>query len=123
MLTFKCKIKPAPSYLIDLLFKYKNGRQLQFANAGKMFITRSCTVQVQDPSFRTVAPHIWNKLPTKVTHAENVEAFKTNLKIYHFNLPCHLDYWLLFRCPMCSAPKLTLSKEKVLHKCCNCIQS
>ena len=58
MQAYKCKTGAAPPYLIDLLSKHKDGRQLQTANMVMLFITRSHTVQVQDSSFKPIAPYI-----------------------------------------------------------------
>ena len=89
VLVFKCVHGLAPLYLSELIDMSHN-RQLRSASSNKLPVARTNTPLVQNSSFTSVGPQIWNALPTSIRTATSLETFKTKLKTYLFNI-CYKD--------------------------------
>ena len=86
LLTYKCLIKLAPSYLSDLITLYRPPRTLRSntALAGTLVETRYKKLKHGGRSFSHVSPAFWNCLPSEIREASSVCSFKSMLKTHLF---------------------------------------
>ena len=86
LITFKALKNFAPSYICDLITRYKPARVLRSCNKNLLKVPRSRTKTYGDRAFSFAAPALWNTLPAQVTSSVTIREFKRNLKTYLFNL-------------------------------------
>ena len=87
MLMFKCLHNLAPQYLIDItIFTYHQELNLRSRNKHVLPTKLSRTSMVHTGSISSMGPQIWNSLPVTVKNTNNLETFKTLLKIHLFTL-------------------------------------
>ena len=85
LLTFKCLHNLAPDYLIDLVQPYAPTRTLRSSNASRLKEPR-VDRELGRRSFYYAAPTVWNALPPRLRHEENLLSFKAGLKKHLFSL-------------------------------------
>ena len=79
----KCVTSTAPKYLTDLVIK-SHGRPLHSSTNGFLPVSKCNTMLVQNSSFSSMGPKIWNGLPQNIRHATSMEQFKGLLKTFLF---------------------------------------
>ena len=84
LIVYKCLNGLAPTYLSDLIIRYKPSRCLRSRDNCQLVVPRTRLVQFGDRSFSKYGPTIWNRLPLVIRTAENVNIFKKKLKTYFF---------------------------------------
>ncbi len=80
MLTYKALHGLAPEYLTELLTVYTPRRNLRSSDCGLLTIPVINLHFMGDRAFSSVAPKLWNSLPTEIRQAESFSVFKTSLK-------------------------------------------
>jgi hypothetical protein len=83
LLVFKCMHGLAPEYLTDLI-SFSHGRQLRSSMRNKLPVAKCRLSLVQNSSFHSVAPRIWNSLPVHVVKETDINVFKKCLKTFLF---------------------------------------
>jgi len=86
LFTFKALHGLAPSYISDMISKYKPGRCLRSSN--ELLITSS-TYNLKTYGYRSFAvsaPTLWNSLPSELRNIDCFTTFKKELKTYLFKL-------------------------------------
>ena len=86
LLTYKALNGQAPSYISDLLNKYKPSRSLRSGTKYLLTVSRSNTKSYGDRSFQVVAAKFFDKLPMELKTAVSTNSFKAQLKTYLINL-------------------------------------
>ena len=86
LLTYKALNGQAPSYILDLLTKYKPSRNLRSGTKYLLTVPRSDTKSYGDRSFQVAAAELFNKLPMELKTAVSTNSFKAQLKTYLFYL-------------------------------------
>ena len=86
LLVYKIVNSAAPSYLSDIIMEYVPARNLRSKDSQLLIIPRSNTKYYGQRSFSTLAPKLWNSLPSHIRHANSVDSFKNLLKSYFFEL-------------------------------------
>ena len=84
---FKCVRGTAPDYLRNLVITTHN-RVLHLMTNSLLPISRHKLSQVQNSSFKSVGPRLWNTLPIELCEEQNLETFKSKLKTVLF-LKCY----------------------------------
>ena len=85
LLTYKALNGQAPSYISDLLTKYKISRNLRSGTKYLLTVPRSNTKSYGDRSFQVAAAELFNKLPMELkTAVSTLNSFKAHLKTYLF---------------------------------------
>ena len=86
VLMFHCIIEDtAPVYLKNLVHHCRNSRSLRSFELMNLSTTRHKLSFVQNSSFASVGPRIWNDLPLYIKAASSLTVFKRLLKTYLFN--------------------------------------
>ena len=83
VLMYKCVTSTNPKYLSDLVIK-NHGRPLCSSTNGLLSVIKCSTMLVQNSSFSSVGPKIWNGLPQSIRYATSVNQFKGLLKTFLF---------------------------------------
>ena len=73
---YKCVTSTAPKYLSDLVIK-SHGRPLCSSTIRLLSVSRCNTMLVQNSSFSSMGPKIWNGLPQSIRHATSVDLMIT----------------------------------------------
>ena len=84
MIMYKCITGSAPLYLQELVIN-KHNRKLHSSSTKKLPVNRCRTSMVQNSSFSSMGPRLWNSLPYHLVCAESIELFKSGLKTFLFN--------------------------------------
>ena len=84
---FKCVRGTAPDYLRNLIITTHNRVLCLMANS-LLPISRHKLSQVQNSSFKSVGPRLWNTLSIELHEEQNLETFKSKLKTVLF-LKCY----------------------------------
>ena len=84
---FKCVRGTALDYLRNLVITTHNHVLHSMTNS-LLLISRHKLSQVQNSSFKSVGPRLWNTLPIKLCEEQNLETFKSKLKTVLF-LKCY----------------------------------
>ena len=84
MIMYKCITGSAPLYLQELVIT-KHNRKLGSSSSKKLPVNRCRTSMVQNSSFSSMGPRLWNLLPYHLFCAESIELFKSGLKTFLFN--------------------------------------
>ena len=86
LITFKCLNGLAPEYLADLIKRYSPPRVLRSNDSlsGTLIVPRFKKLKHGGRSFSTVAPSLWNCLPSDIRNADTVSLFKSMLKTHMF---------------------------------------
>ena len=90
MMVFKCKHKLAPSYLQELI-SFKYNRPLRLATNHDIPVVKCNTAFVQNSSFKSIGPRLWNALPTNIKAINTLSEFKTKLKTHLFLLSYNIS--------------------------------
>lgn len=69
MLTYKALHGLAPQYLSELLTVYTPRRNLRSSDSGFLIVPSTHLRSMGDQAFSSVAPKLWNSLPTEIRHA------------------------------------------------------
>ena len=85
---FKCVRGTAPDYLRNLVITTHN-RVLHSMTNSLLPISRHKLSQVQNSSFKSVGPRLWNTLPIELHEEQNLETCKSKLKTVLF-LKCYV---------------------------------
>ena len=85
-LTHKILSTGTPSYLSSLLNHYQPTRQLRSSSSNLLVQPHSKT-KFGSLAFLTVAPLIWNGLPTDIRSSPSFQTFKKMLKTHYFRNP------------------------------------
>ncbi|KAI5086485.1 hypothetical protein C0J45_23351, partial [Silurus meridionalis] len=86
MLTYKALNNLAPQYLCELLTPYTPSRALRSSEAGLLTAQKTRLKTVGDRAFSSLAPKLWNSLPSEIRNAESLGVFKSHLKTYFFRV-------------------------------------
>ena len=78
---YKCVTSTAPKYLTDLIIKSR-GRPLHSSTNGLLPVSKCNTKLVQNSSFSSMGPRIWNGLSQSIRHATSVDQFKVLFKTF-----------------------------------------
>ena len=89
LLTFKALNNMAPSYICDLLVKYKPSRTLRSSDASLLVVPQSQLATYGDRAFSIAAPRLWNNLPLCLRNCSSLAVFKSELKTYLFEDAYH----------------------------------
>ena len=84
---FKCVRGTALHYLRNLVITTHN-RVLHLMTNSLLPISRHKLSQVQNSSFKSVGPRLWNNLSIELHEEQNLETFKSKLKTVLF-LKCY----------------------------------
>lgn len=84
MLTYKALNGLAPQYLSELLIPYIPARNLRSADASLLVVPVTYLKTMGDRAFSSVAPKLWNSLPSEIRNAPSLKMFKSSLKTYYF---------------------------------------
>ena len=87
VLMFKCVRGTAPDYLRNLVITTHNCVFLSTMNS-LLLLSRHKLSQVQNSSFKSAGPRLWNTLPIELCEEQNLETFKSKLKNVIF-LKCY----------------------------------
>ena len=94
LLTYKALHgKKAPAYLCQLLSLYTNRRL--WSETKDLTVPRCRLEGFGRRCFTYADPSLWNHLSTSVTRASSIDAFKSSLKAYLFNMAYHSIHWLI----------------------------
>ena len=86
VLMFRCIIEDtAPVYLKNLVHHHRNSRSLRSLELINLSTTQHKLSLVQNSSFASVGPRIWNDLPLYIKTASSLTVFKKLLKTYLFS--------------------------------------
>ena len=80
---YKCVTSTTPKYLTNLVIK-SYGRPLCSSTNGLLPVSKCNTMLVQNSSFSSMEPRIWNGLPKSIRHATSVDQLKGLLKTFLF---------------------------------------
>jgi len=86
-LLFGCRNNMAPPYLLhDLQWtdEAESLRRLRSGSQQRLIVPRTRLRTIGDRSFRVMAAHAWNSIPTSVTTATSLASFKKQLKSFLF---------------------------------------
>ena len=84
LMTFKCMMGLAPSYLSDLVERYVPRRNLRSMNGHRLVEVKHNLRNYGFRSFSVAAPQLWNALPSDIRACDNIAEFKRKLKTYLF---------------------------------------
>ena len=80
LLMFKCHIKKAPLYLMDMNKPYEQ-KHHWLRSSKKELLTEIQTVKTYgDRAFSRAGPKLWNRLPLSIRHSDTLPKFKSALK-------------------------------------------
>ena len=83
--TYKAVNGESPKYIQNLLQMYQPGRDLRTKQRKLMLVVpKTRTVTYGDRCFATIAPKLWNRLPSAVKESKNINSFKRSLKTHFF---------------------------------------
>ena len=85
MHTFRALHGQSPSYISDLIVRYKPTRVLRSQNTTSLDIPRVQTATYGDKSFKGMAYTHWKSLPSHMKEITDINIFKAMLKTYLFN--------------------------------------
>ena len=86
VLMFKCYKGTAQKYLSDLVI-YEYNRYLRSEAARRLPIHPRCKLTfVQNSSFYSIGPRLWNSLPKNIRESCTLEQFKSKIKTHQFNI-------------------------------------
>lgn len=74
----------APTYISELLQPYSPKRTLRSTDSGLLSIPRTRLKTKGDHAFQTLAPVLWNGLPSPLRTIDTVASFKKQLKTHLF---------------------------------------
>ena len=83
MIMYKCITGSAPLYLQELVIT-KHNRKLCSSSTKKLPVNRCRTSMVQNSSFSSMGPRLWNSLLYHLVCAESIELFKPGLEDISF---------------------------------------
>ena len=84
---YKCIHNMAPIYLTEMvLSELPHNRNLRSAQRRLLYTTKSRTEIVHSGSFKSMGPCIWNTLPDCVKNSNNIDVFKSQLKMHLFSV-------------------------------------
>ena len=86
VLMFKCYNGTVPKYLSDLVI-YEHNRHLRSEAARGLPILRCRLTFVQNSSFHSIGPRLWNSLPKNIRESSTLEQFKSKSKTHLFKTP------------------------------------
>ena len=81
-LTFRCLQETAPSYLTELVTRYRPARSLRATDSRSLdlVVPLANTVRYGDRAFQNAAPRLWNSLPPSVKSSSSLSQFRSRLK-------------------------------------------
>ena len=82
--TYKAMYDLSPCYLTELLEIYHPSRNLRSMDSKQLVVPKSKTATYGNRSFSTVAPKLWNELPTGIRDAKSLDVFKKSVKTHLF---------------------------------------
>ena len=82
--TFKSLHNLTPSYIQDLLVRYRPIRSLRSSSFQRLSRPNYNLMTYGARAFAVSAPEFWNHLPIDITSCHNLETFKSKLKIFLF---------------------------------------
>ena len=85
LLVFKTLNGKGPEYLNELLVPYVPSRSLRSSSSNNLVVPRVHSV-AGERSFSYSAPKRWNELPQNIKNSQSINALKTALKTYYFDL-------------------------------------
>ena len=91
VLMYKCIKGSAPQYLSEIVIK-DHGRSLRSATLNNLPTVRCNTAIAHNSAFSSTGPRLWNMLPIDIKSSNDLEVFKTKLKIFLFNISYDLHW-------------------------------
>ena len=85
-LVFLCMNDLAPSYLQELLVRYRPNRNLRSQSKSLLVSPKINTQFYGSRSFQSSAPDLWNSIPDTIKASKTIDQFKAALKTYYFVL-------------------------------------
>lgn len=85
LIVFKSLHGMAPSYISELLIERSETRSLRSSNQRLLFTPKTRLKSRGDRAFSSIAPRLWNELPSSIRLAPSVFIFKSRLKTYLFD--------------------------------------
>ena len=82
LMTFKCMMGLAPSYLSDLVERYVPKRNLRSMNGHRLVEVKHNLRNYGFRSFSVAAPQLWNALPSDIRACDKISEFQRKLKTY-----------------------------------------
>ena len=80
LLMFKCHIKEAPLYLMDMNSPYEQQHHW-LRSSEKELLTETQTAKTYgDRAFSRAGPKLWNTLPLSIRHSKTLSKFKSSIK-------------------------------------------
>lgn len=105
VLVYKALNGLGSEYINDMVKEYQPSRTLRSTSSGQLMRIRVQTKQ-GEAAFSYYGPTLWNKLPTQVRSAPDVDTFKSKLETFLFSLVFDtallvciiLSYYYIFKC-------------------------
>ncbi len=94
MLTYRALHGLAPEYLTELLTVYTPRRNLRSSDSGLLIIPLTRLRSMGDQAFSSVAPKLWNSLPSEIRQSESFSVFKSSLKTFFSGL--HICFFFFY---------------------------
>ncbi|KAI2647433.1 DNA mismatch repair protein MSH3 [Labeo rohita] len=85
LIVYKSLHGMAPPYISDLLIEHSVTRTLRSSNQRLLLIPQTKRKCRGDRAFASIAPRLWNDLPSFIRMASSVATFKSKLKTYLFD--------------------------------------
>ncbi len=82
MLPYKALNNLAPQYLSEPLTPYTPTCVLRSSEAGLLTVQTTLLTTMGDRALSSLAPKLWNSLPSEIRNAESLSVFKLSLKTY-----------------------------------------
>ncbi len=95
MLTNKALHGLAPQYLSELLTVYTPRRNLRSSDSGFLIVPSTHLRSMGDQAFSSVAPKLWNSLPTEIRYAL-LEFLNLHLKLFQSSIQVNILLLLFF---------------------------
>ncbi len=93
---FFCWHGLASVYLTELWTVYTPRSNLRSSDSGLLTIPITRLRSMGDQAFSSVAPKLWNSLPTEIRQAESFSDFKSSLKTFFFFRLAYLWFFIVF---------------------------
>ncbi len=86
LLTYKCLSDKGPVYLKEIFIRSSAEYSLRSMSKDVFIVPKTSKKCCGDRAFSVVAPRLWNKLPSGLKCAKDVDVFKSGLKTHLFKI-------------------------------------
>ena len=84
LMTFKCLMGLAPTYLSDMIKRYVPRRNLRSMNGHRLVDVNYTLRNYGCRAFSVASPQLWNALPLDIRSCNGISEFKRKLKTHLF---------------------------------------